>query len=132
MSRTGVASNRVLFHHGIKPAVLVIEDGLIVDVLDRSRSIGVPVEDVGDLLVMPALIDTNVHVSDPGRPEWEGFASATAAAAAGGVAVIADMPFEAVPPTISVAKTPSVGSVPEPRSSQPRWIMPPLHRPAFP
>ncbi|NIR37381.1 MAG: allantoinase, partial [Actinobacteria bacterium] len=44
-----------------------------------------------------------VHVSDPGRPEWEGFASATTAAAAGGVAVIADMPLEAIPPTISVA-----------------------------
>jgi allantoinase len=103
MSRSGVASDRMLFHHGIKPAVLVIEDGIIVDVLDRGRSIGAPIEDVGELLVMPALIDTNVHVSDPGRPEWEGYATATAAAAAGGVAAIADMPLEAVPPTISVA-----------------------------
>jgi allantoinase len=101
--RTGVASDRVLFHHGIKPALLVIEDGFVVDVLDRRGRCDGPIEDVGDLLVMPGLIDTNVHVSDPGRPEWEGFASATTAAAAGGTSVIFDMPLESRPPSITAA-----------------------------
>jgi len=100
---TGIASDRILFHHGVKPGLIVVEDGLIVDVLDRGARISGPVEDVGALLVMPALVDTNVHVSEPGRPGWEGFSSATAAAAAGGVAMVFDMPLEARPQTVTAA-----------------------------
>ncbi len=102
-NRIGIAGNRVLIHHTPTPALIVIENGLVIDILDRNASAGGPIEDVGDLVVTPALIDTNVHVSDPGRSHWEGFSSATAAAAAGGVAAIIDMPFKSVPKTVTAA-----------------------------
>lgn len=63
-------------------------------------------DDVVDLAVdevlLPGLVDTHVHVNEPGRTEWEGFASATRAAAAGGVTTIVDMPLNAIPPTVDV------------------------------
>src|SRR5262249_40513047 len=61
-----------------------------------------PVEDVGDLIVFPGLVDTHVHVNEPGRTEWEGFATATAAAAAGGITTIFDMPLNSIPPTTTL------------------------------
>src|SRR6185436_19244625 len=60
------------------------------------------VHDLGDLLLMPGLVDTHVHVNDPGRTEWEGFATASAAAAAGGITTIVDMPLNSVPATTDV------------------------------
>ncbi|UOE28035.1 allantoinase AllB [Agromyces soli] len=54
-------------------------------------------------VLLPGLVDTHVHVNEPGRTEWEGFASATRAAAAGGVTTIIDMPLNSIPPTVSVA-----------------------------
>ncbi len=102
-NRSGIASDRVLIHHVPTPALIVVEGGTIIDILDRDAGIGGPIEDVGDLVVMPALIDTNVHVSDPGHSHWEGFATATGAAAAGGVAAIIDMPLNSVPRTVTAA-----------------------------
>ena len=58
--------------------------------------------DAGDLVVMPGIIDTHVHVNEPGRTEWEGFETATRAAAAGGVTTILDMPLNSVPATTTV------------------------------
>ena len=57
-------------------------------------------EDFGDLVVMPGLVDSHVHVNDPGRANWEGFQSATRAAAAGGTTTIVDMPLNSIPPTV--------------------------------
>jgi allantoinase len=57
--------------------------------------------DVGELLILPGLVDTHVHINEPGRTDWEGFATATRAAAAGGVTTIVDMPLNSVPPTTS-------------------------------
>ena len=54
-------------------------------------------------MLLPGLVDTHVHVNEPGRTEWEGFATATRAAAAGGVTTICDMPLNSLPPTTSVA-----------------------------
>src|SRR5699024_12753111 len=54
-------------------------------------------------VLLPGLVDSHVHVNDPGRAEWEGFASATRAAAAGGVTTIVDMPLNSLPPTVDVA-----------------------------
>jgi allantoinase len=59
--------------------------------------------DAGDLAVSPGIVDTHVHVNEPGRTEWEGFDTATRAAAAGGVTTIVDMPLNSVPATTSVA-----------------------------
>ena len=61
------------------------------------------VVEAGDALVFPGLVDTHVHVNEPGRTEWEGFATATRAAAAGGVTTLLDMPLNSIPPTTSVA-----------------------------
>ena len=58
--------------------------------------------DLGDLALLPGLVDTHVHVNEPGRTEWEGFATATRAAAAGGVTTIIDMPLNSIPPTVDV------------------------------
>jgi allantoinase len=57
----------------------------------------------GDEVLLPGLVDTHVHVNEPGRTDWEGFATATAAAAAGGVTTIIDMPLNSIPPTVDVA-----------------------------
>ena len=64
---------------------------------------GVPIVDAGDSLVMPGVVDTHVHLNEPGRGDWEGFATGTRAAAAGGVTSIVDMPLNAIPATTSVA-----------------------------
>src|SRR6202035_3113459 len=58
--------------------------------------------DLGDLPLLPGLVDAHVHVNEPGRTEWEGFASATRAALAGGITTICDMPLNSAPATISV------------------------------
>jgi allantoinase len=54
-----------------------------------------------DVVLLPGLVDTHVHVNEPGRSEWEGFATATRAAAAGGVTTIVDMPLNSIPPTVA-------------------------------
>ncbi|XP_310887.6 allantoinase [Anopheles gambiae] len=59
--------------------------------------------DFGNLMLMPGLIDTHVHINEPGRTEWEGFHTATKAAAAGGFTTICDMPLNSIPPTTTVA-----------------------------
>ena len=64
--------------------------------LDAARD-----DDLGDLALLPGLVDTHVHVNEPGRTEWEGFETATRAAAAGGVTTICDMPLNSLPPTVT-------------------------------
>ena len=57
-----------------------------------------------DVALLPGLVDTHVHVNEPGRTEWEGFATATRAAAAGGVTTIIDMPLNSIPPTVDLGR----------------------------
>ncbi len=87
------------------PASVRIRDGVIVAVEAYDAPAG-PAEEVvlaPDEVLLPGLVDTHVHVNEPGRTEWEGFASATRAAAAGGVTTIVDMPLNSVPPTTTLA-----------------------------
>jgi allantoinase len=63
---------------------------------------GARLEDFGDDVLLPGLVDTHVHVNDPGRTEWEGFWTATRAAAAGGITTLVDMPLNSLPPTTTV------------------------------
>jgi allantoinase len=93
-------SRRVVLPDGERPAAVGIRDGRIVAVEPYDELAG---EDLGDLVVLPGLVDTHVHVNEPGRTEWEGFATATRAAAAGGITTIVDMPLNSVPPTIDAA-----------------------------
>lgn len=85
---------------GTRPAAVVVASGVIESVREAAPA-GAPVVDVGDSVLMPGLVDTHVHVNEPGRTDWEGFETATRAAAAGGVTTIFDMPLNSVPATIS-------------------------------
>jgi allantoinase len=94
-----VRASRVITPDGERPASIVISDGMIVEVgeLDAAPDLG------EELVLLPGLVDSHVHVNEPGRTEWEGFATATAAAAAGGVTTIVDMPLNSIPATVDVA-----------------------------
>jgi allantoinase len=99
-----VRSRRAALPDGTRPAAVAVSGPAIAAVtgygqaLDSARDV-----DLGDLALLPGLVDTHVHVNEPGRTEWEGFATATRAAAAGGVTTICDMPLNSLPPTVSVA-----------------------------
>src|SRR2546422_390803 len=80
-----IAGKRVVTPEGIVAAAVVIADGRIVEVRDYSTaSRGARTVDAGAAVVLPGVVDTHVHVNEPGRTEWEGFETATRAAAAGG------------------------------------------------
>jgi allantoinase len=98
-----IRSTRVLVGDDLRPATVFWEGGVISAVAPYDAFPPGEVTDHGDLVVMPALIDSHVHVNEPGRTHWEGFVTATAAARAGGVAVIVDMPLNSIPPTTTVA-----------------------------
>ena len=86
------------------PAVIVIDGGRIESVTAGDAAPkDAPVEDLGDLVVLPGGVDTHAHINEPGRTDWEGFATATAAAAAGGVTTVVDMPLNSIPATTSLA-----------------------------
>jgi len=86
---------------GERPASVHVSDGRIA-AIGPYDSEGEDLQDLDDLVLMPGLVDTHVHVNEPGRTEWEGFETATRAAAAGGVTTIVDMPLNSIPPTTSV------------------------------
>ena len=103
-----IKSQRVvspLLPGGMGPACIGVRAGKIttLEPHDARVDAGVSVVEAGELVVMPGLVDTHVHVNDPGRTAWEGFASATRAAAAGGVTTLVDMPLNSIPATTSVA-----------------------------
>ncbi len=88
---------------GVRPATIRFEGGRIAAVEDYGREpTGPEVLDAGDRVVSPGLIDSHVHVNEPGRTDWEGFASATRAAAAGGITTLIDMPLNSIPATTTV------------------------------
>ena len=94
---------RVLLDGIPRPATLVLRDGRIADVLPVDAPAAGAVLSAPDTAwVMPGVVDSHVHVNEPGRTAWEGFASATRAAALGGVTTLVDMPLNAVPPTTTV------------------------------
>lgn len=97
-------STRVATTHGLEPAVVVVEHGRIAALRNwRDLPALAEIHDVGDAVLLPGLVDSHVHINEPGRTEWEGFATATRAAAAGGVTTLIDMPLNCVPETIDVA-----------------------------
>lgn len=97
-------SRRVVTPQGIRAAAVLVEDGRIVDLLPPGQlSTQIPANDFGDVAILPGLIDSHVHINEPGRTEWEGFRTATRAAAAGGYTLLVDMPLNCTPPTTTVA-----------------------------
>ena len=87
---------------GERPAAVHVADGVIVAVTAFDAVTPRDAYDAGDALVLPGLVDTHVHINEPGRTEWEGFATATRAAAAGGLTALIEMPLNAIPATTSV------------------------------
>ncbi|MBB4685320.1 allantoinase AllB [Amycolatopsis jiangsuensis] len=99
-----VRAARAVTPGGEGPVTIGIEGGRIAVVEPGITELpGTRVVDLaGDEVLLPGLVDTHVHVNDPGRAEWEGFETATRAAAAGGVTTIVDMPLNSLPPTVDV------------------------------
>ncbi|MBS2006821.1 MAG: allantoinase AllB [Cyanobacteria bacterium SZAS TMP-1] len=109
-ARFALKSKRVLRGGKFEEACVLVEDGIIKDVITTTANGTLPslpagfvVHDVGDKVVMPGLVDSHVHINEPGRTEWEGFDTATRAAAAGGITTVADMPLNCIPVTTSAA-----------------------------
>ncbi len=100
-----LAARRVLTGGAVRPARVGVAGGRIAAVApwpeDLPADRTVVLDD--DAVLLPGLVDTHVHVNEPGRTEWEGFATATAAAAAGGITTILDMPLNSLPPTLDPA-----------------------------
>jgi allantoinase len=100
----GLSSDRVVTPDGVRAATVVIRGERIEAVVPRgAEPAGLAVEDLSGLVISPGVIDSHVHVNEPGRTDWEGFESATRAAAAGGVTTIVDMPLNSSPVTTTVA-----------------------------
>ncbi|HEY8432469.1 MAG TPA: allantoinase AllB [Sandaracinaceae bacterium] len=98
-----IVSRRAVTPEGTREAAVLFEGERIARVCAPEEvPPGVEVHDVGDLVLMPGLVDCRVHLNEPGRTEWEGFETATRAAAAGGVTALVDMPLNCVPVTTSV------------------------------
>ena len=94
---TRIAARRVFLDGAFAPATVRIADGRIaaVEPFDAAADTVLP----DDAVLLPGLVDSHVHLDEPGRTEWEGFATGTAAAAAGGVTTVLDMPLNSVPVT---------------------------------
>ena len=97
-------STRAALPEGLRPAAVGVRAGRIAAVGDYRAAFTARVDlDLADTALLPGLVDTHVHVNEPGRTRWEGFASATRAAAAGGVTTLIDMPLNSIPPTVDVS-----------------------------
>jgi allantoinase len=100
-----VRSQRVVLPEGERAAALHIDAGRIERIVEFATDdpTGAKIFNVPELVISPGLVDTHVHINQPGRTDWEGFDTATRAAAAGGVTTLIDMPLNSVPATTSVA-----------------------------
>jgi allantoinase len=101
---TVIRGKRVVTPEGVKAATVHIRNGKIAAVRGYDDiPAGANVYDARESVVMPGLVDTHVHINEPGRTDWEGFETATRAAAAGGVTTLIDMPLNSIPATTTVA-----------------------------
>ncbi len=102
--RYALVSSRVVTPEDTRAAAVIVA-GERIEAIVRREDVpaGMPVEDLGNLVISPGIVDAHVHVNEPGRTDWEGFETATRAAAAGGVTTIVDMPLNSSPVTTTVA-----------------------------
>ena len=94
-----IYSNRCWIEGKLQPATVCIENNVITEI-HFNKTAGA--EDAGNNILMPGVIDAHVHINEPGRTDWEGFDTATQAAAAGGITTVVDMPLNANPVTTTV------------------------------
>jgi allantoinase len=102
MSVRAIKSNRIITGKKIISGVLIIENGIILDILPAVPEGDLFIHDAGNHVIMPGIIDPHVHINEPGRTSWEGFDTATRAAMAGGVTSMIEMPLNASPVTTDV------------------------------
>jgi len=95
----GIRSTRLVINNREAPGILLIHGGKVQTVLPHEFTDIDDLMDVGDAYVIPGLVDPHVHINEPGNTAWEGFDSATRAAAAGGVTTLVDMPLNSIPVT---------------------------------
>ncbi|WDE14048.1 allantoinase AllB [Thalassomonas haliotis] len=103
MVHFALRSNKVITNGEMIAACVEIKDQIIHAVHPHDQQLDCQVEDLGDLVLMPGLVDSHVHINEPGRTEWEGFNTATQAAAAGGITTLVDMPLNCIPVTVNKA-----------------------------
>jgi allantoinase len=97
-------SRRVVTPEGIRPAAILVEGERVQAIVSPDQiSDRYKIQDFGDAAILPGLVDSHVHINDPGRSDWEGFETATRAAAAGGYTMLVDMPLNCLPATTTVA-----------------------------
>src|ERR1019366_5024515 len=102
MAVRGIKSTRVVRPSGVGPAVVLVDGGVIAGVVPAAPP-GGEGGGAGRLVGAPGLVDCHVHMTEPGRTEWEGFETGTRAAAAGGVTTVVDMPLNSTPVTTTRA-----------------------------
>jgi allantoinase len=105
LSLQAFVSRRVVTPEGIRPAVILVRGERIEAIvsLDQVPTEGYEIHDFGDAAILPGLVDSHVHINDPGRADWEGFETGTRAAAAGGYTMLVDMPLNCLPATTTLA-----------------------------
>jgi allantoinase len=104
LSLQAFVARRVVTSKEIRPAAILVEGERIQAVVSPDQMPeGYKINDFGEAAILPGLVDSHVHINDPGRAEWEGFETATRAAAAGGYTLLVDMPLNCLPATTTVA-----------------------------
>ena len=103
MNHFALKSKKVIVKDQLIEACIEVKDGKIRDIHSVDRVLECPIEDLGNSVLMPGLVDSHVHINEPGRTEWEGFNTATQAAAAGGITTLVDMPLNCIPVTTTRA-----------------------------
>src|SRR5262249_1400587 len=97
------SSERVVTPEGIRPAAILVDGQTIHAIIERHQvPASAHLTDFGRATILPGLVDSHVHINEPGRTEWEGFTTGSRAAAAGGYTLIADMPLNCLPPTTTI------------------------------
>src|SRR3954469_2926198 len=95
-----ISGKNIVTPNGVITGVILVKNGVIVDVVPTLPSDAIDtVIDIGEKLIMPGIIDPHVHLNEPGRTSWEGFATGTRSAAAGGITTLVDMPLNSDPVT---------------------------------